>query len=132
MQAFGSTQRIPLMEMTMIRNWAANVANQGIALVASLLMRSAIKSLLEIDERSLLADGLSRADLIDCLSTPFTADPTELLVSRSRAARSRRSVSRARMRRGHACDARTHTQRASFPERTSFYQSDLRNFPCPD
>ena len=87
----------------MIRNWAANVANQGIALIASLLMRSAIKPLLEVDERSLLAVGLSRADVIECLSTPFTTDPTELLASRSRTARSRRSVrrvSRARMRRG--------------------------------
>jgi hypothetical protein len=80
------------MEIVMIRNWAANVANQGIALIASLLMRSAIKPLLEVDERSLLAVGLSRADLIECLSTPFTTDPTELLASRCRTARSRRSV----------------------------------------
>jgi hypothetical protein len=108
------------MEIVMIGNWAANVANQGIALIASLLMRSAIKPLLEIDERSLLAVGLSRADLIDCLSTPFTTDPTELLVARSRAARSRQSVSRRRMRRGYACDPGSHTQRASFPERASF------------
>jgi hypothetical protein len=115
------------MEIKMIRNWAANVANQGVALIASLLMRSAIKSLLEIDERSLLAVGLSRADLIDCLSTPFTADPTELLVSRSRAARSRgsvRSVSRARMRRGVAPAARVVSRAHQF--------SDLRSFPCPD
>jgi hypothetical protein len=72
------------MEIVMIRNWATNVANQGIALIASLLMRSAIKPLLEVDERSLRAVGLSRADLIECLSTPYTADPTELLASRSR------------------------------------------------
>jgi hypothetical protein len=82
------------MEIVMIRKWAANVANQGIALIASMLLRSAIKPLLEIDERSLLAVGLSRADLIECLSTPFTTDPTELLASRSRAARSNRSVRR--------------------------------------
>jgi hypothetical protein len=70
------------------------VANQGIALIASLLMRSAIKPLLEIDERSLLAVGVSRADLVDCLATPFCTDPTELLASRSRTARSKRSVGR--------------------------------------
>jgi hypothetical protein len=76
----------------MIRKWVSNVANQGIALIASLLLRSAIKSLLEIDERSLLAVGLSHADLIECLSTPFTTDPTEVLASRSRKTRSNRSV----------------------------------------
>jgi hypothetical protein len=80
------------MESVMIRKWAANVANQGIALVASMLLRSAIKPLLEIDERSLLAVGLSRADLIECLSTPLTTDPTELLASRGRKSRSNRSV----------------------------------------
>jgi hypothetical protein len=80
------------MEIVMIRKWAANAANQGIALIASMLLRSAIKPLLDIDERSLLAVGLSRADLIDCLSTPFATDPTELLASRGRAARSNRSV----------------------------------------
>ena len=76
----------------MIRNWATNVANQGIALIASLLMRSAIKPLLEVDERSLLAVGLSRADLIECLSTPFTTDPTELLASRGKKTRSNRRL----------------------------------------
>ncbi|WP_213741170.1 hypothetical protein [Bradyrhizobium sp. dw_411] len=117
MQAFGSTRGIPLMEVMMIRNWAANVANRGVALIASLLMRSAIKSLLEIDERSLRAAGLSRADLIECLSTPFTVDPTELLVLRSRAARSRRSVrrvSRAGMRRGVAPTARAFSRAHQF------------------
>jgi hypothetical protein len=103
------------MEIVMIGNWAANVANQGIALIASLL---------EIDERSLLAVGLSRADLIDCLSTPFTTDPTELLVARSRAARSRRSVSRRRMRRGVAHAARVFSR--------AHQLSDFRSFPCPD
>jgi hypothetical protein len=92
MQAFGSTRSIPLMEIMMIRKWASNVANQGIALIASMLLRSAIKPLLEIEERSLFAVGLSRADLIECLSTPFTTDPTELLASRSRKARSNRNA----------------------------------------
>jgi hypothetical protein len=76
----------------MITKWVSNVANQGIALIASMLLRSAIKSLLEIDERSLLAVGLSHADLIECLSTPFTTDPTALLASRSRKTRSNRSI----------------------------------------
>jgi hypothetical protein len=78
------------MEIVMIRKWAANVASQGIALIASLLLRSAIKPLLEVDERSLLAVGLSRADLIECLSTPFTTDPTEFLVRRGRTRAGRR------------------------------------------
>jgi len=68
----------------MIKKWAADVGSQGIGLVASLLMRSAIKPLLAFDERSLLAVGLSHADVIDCLSTPFTTDPTELLASRGK------------------------------------------------
>ena len=71
----------------MIRNWAASVANRGIAMIASLLMRSAIKPLLEIDEKSLFAVGLSHADVIACLSTPFTTDPTEFLTARVKTAR---------------------------------------------
>jgi hypothetical protein len=82
------------MEIVMMTNWIANVANQGIALIASILLRSAIKPLLEVDEESLLAVGLSRADLIESLSTPFTTDPTELLASRSKEARSSQSVRR--------------------------------------
>jgi len=76
----------------MIINWAANVANQGIALIASLLMRSAIKPLLEIDEKSLFAVGLSHADLVECLSTPLTTDPTEFLAARGKIARPRRGI----------------------------------------
>ena len=71
----------------MIRKCAANVANHGIALFASMLFRSAIRPLLEVDERALLTVGLTRADLIECLSTPFTRDPTEMLASRAEAAR---------------------------------------------
>jgi len=71
----------------MIRNWAARTANQGIALAASLLMRSAIKPLLQVDERSLSAVGLSRADVIDCFATPLTTDPARFLASRGRKAR---------------------------------------------
>jgi hypothetical protein len=75
------------MEIVMIRKWAATAANQGIALAASLLMRSAIKPLLEVDERSLFAVGFSRADIVACLSTPFTTDPTEFLASRGKTPR---------------------------------------------
>jgi hypothetical protein len=82
------------MEVVMIRRWAAILANQGIALAASLLMRSAIKPLLEVDERSLLAVGLSRADIVECLSTPFTTDPTEFLASRGKHSRSGRGFRR--------------------------------------
>ena len=76
----------------MIGKWAADVANQGIALIASLLMRSAIKPLLEIDEESLRAVGLSHADLVECLSTPFSTDPTEFLAARGKIARPRRGI----------------------------------------
>jgi hypothetical protein len=75
----------------MTKKWATKLADQGIGLAASLLMRSAIKCLLKFDERSLLDVGLSRADVIDCLSTPFTTDPTELLASRGKNARSVRN-----------------------------------------
>jgi hypothetical protein len=71
------------MEFSMIRKCAENAANQGIAIVASMLFRSAIRPLLDVDERSLLTVGLTRADLIECLSTPFTRDPTEMLASRA-------------------------------------------------
>ena len=73
----------------MIKIWAAELGNRGIGLAASLLMRSAIKSLLWLDEQSLLAVGSSHADLIDCLSTPLTTDPTELLLSRGKSGRPR-------------------------------------------
>ena len=76
----------------MITKWAVTAANQGIALAASLLMRSAIKPLLEVDERSLFAVGLSHADIVECLSTPFTTDPTEFLTSRGKKPRSARGV----------------------------------------
>jgi hypothetical protein len=89
------------MEVVMIREWAATAANQGIALAASLLMRSAIKPLLEVDERSLFAVGLSRADIVACLSTPFTTDPTEFLASRGKKPRTGRGFRRdPRARRG--------------------------------
>ncbi len=71
----------------MIKNWAAGVANQGIALLASLLMRSAIKPLLQVDEGSLFAVGLSRADVVECLKTPLTTDPAAFLASRGKKAR---------------------------------------------
>jgi hypothetical protein len=106
------------MEFAMIKKWAANVANQGIALIASMLLRSAIKPLLEIDERSLLAVGLSRADLIECLATPFTTDPTELLAARSRKARSSRNARsklRAQVRR------RSRSATPPFPRATAFF-----------
>jgi hypothetical protein len=80
------------MEVVMIGKWATTAANQGIALAASLLMRSAIKPLLEVDERSLFAVGLSRADIVACLSTPFTTDPTEFLASRGKKLRSGRGL----------------------------------------
>ena len=76
----------------MIKDWAADMANQGIALIASLLMRSAIKPLLEIDEKSLRAVGLSHADVVECLSTPFTTDPTEFLTARGKIARRDRGI----------------------------------------
>lgn len=76
----------------MIGKWAADVANQGIALIASLLMRSAIKPLLEIDEELLRAVGLSHADVVECLSTPLTTDPTEFLAARGKIPRRARGI----------------------------------------
>lgn len=65
----------------MIKQWADKAIGLGIGLIASLLMRSAIKPLLRVDEQSLLEVGLSHADLIECLST---TDPTKFLTARSR------------------------------------------------
>ena len=62
----------------MIKQWADKAIGQGIGLIASLLMRSAIKPLLRVDERSLLEVGLSHADLIECLSTPPHHGPDEI------------------------------------------------------
>jgi hypothetical protein len=76
----------------MIKQWAANLANRGIELIASLLMRSAIKSLLEVDERSLFAVGLSRADVIACLNAPFGTDPTLFLAARGKKPRAGRRI----------------------------------------
>jgi hypothetical protein len=67
----------------MIGKWLANMANRGIAALASMLFRSAIRSLLEVDERSLRTVGLTHADLVECLSMPLTRDPTEMLASRA-------------------------------------------------
>jgi hypothetical protein len=84
----------------MTRKWFANMADRVIATFASMLFRSAIKSLLEVDERSLLTVGLTHADLVECLSTPFTRDPTEMLASR--AARCARTSQRLREFQSHA------------------------------
>jgi hypothetical protein len=66
MPAFGSTRSIQLMEIVMIRK----------------------------STNDIFWPSDCRANLIDCLSTPFTTDLTELLASRSRKARSNRSVRR--------------------------------------
>jgi uncharacterized protein YjiS (DUF1127 family) len=72
------------METIMINNWAARTANHITEIIASLLMRSAIKPLLHIDERSLFDIGLSRSDVSECLSTPLTTNPGKFLASRAR------------------------------------------------
>jgi hypothetical protein len=68
----------------MIKQWATRAIDVGSGLIASLLMRSAIKPLLELDEKSLLEVGLSHDDLIECLATPFTTDPARFLAARCR------------------------------------------------
>jgi uncharacterized protein YjiS (DUF1127 family) len=72
------------METIMIKKWAARTANHIAEIIASLLMRSAIKPLLRIDERSLFDVGLSRSDVIECLATPLTTSPGKFLASRAR------------------------------------------------
>jgi uncharacterized protein YjiS (DUF1127 family) len=72
------------METVMIKKWAASAANQITELIAALLMRSAIKSLLHIDDRSLADVGLSRSDVIESLSTPLTTDPGKFLALRAK------------------------------------------------
>jgi hypothetical protein len=110
------------MEIAMIGQWLANVANRGIAVVASMLFRSAIRPLLEIDERSLLTVGLTCVDLIECLSTPFTRDPTEMLASRAKRC-ARLSQQRREFQSDASCSATS-----SFPQCNDF---QLRSFRCP-
>jgi hypothetical protein len=72
------------MEIVMIKEWAAAAAGLGSRILVSLLLRSAIKHLLAIDEKSLLEVGLSRSDVVECLATPITTDPAKFLASRGR------------------------------------------------
>ena len=68
----------------MIKKWAARAANQITELIAALLMRSAIKPLLHIDERSLSDVGLSRSDVIASLAAPLTTNPGKFLALRAK------------------------------------------------
>ncbi len=68
----------------MIKKRAASAGNRITELIAALLMRSAIKPLLYIDDRSLADVGLSRADVIESLSTPLTTDPGRFLALRAK------------------------------------------------
>jgi hypothetical protein len=63
----------------MIKKWAAKAASRITEQIASLLMRSAIRPLLNIDERSLFDIGLSGSDVIACLSAPITTNPARYL-----------------------------------------------------
>ena len=68
----------------MIKKWAASAAKRITEFIAALLMRSAIKPLLHIDESSLADVGLSRSDVIASLSTPLTTDPGRFLALRAK------------------------------------------------
>lgn len=68
----------------MIKKWAARAGRRITELIAALLMRSAIKPLRHIDDRSLAEVGLSRSDAIESLSTPFTTDPGKFLALRAK------------------------------------------------
>ena len=68
----------------MIKKWAARAGHRITEFIAALLMRSAIKPLLHIDDRSLADIGLSRADVIESLSTPLTTDPGRFLALRAK------------------------------------------------
>ena len=68
----------------MIKKWAAKAGRRITEFIAALLMRSAIKPLLHIDDRSLADVGLSRADVFESLSTPLTTDPGRFLALRAK------------------------------------------------
>jgi len=68
----------------MIKKWAASAANRITEFIAALLMRSAIKPLLHIDDRSLADVGLSRSDVVESLATPLTTDPGLFLALRAK------------------------------------------------
>jgi len=78
----------------MVKKWAARAANRITELIAALLMRSAVKPLLHIDDRSLSDVGLSSSDVIASLATPLTTNPGTVLALRAK-------------RRGRICDIDT-------------------------
>jgi len=79
----------------MFKIWVAGAAMQIIEVLAASLMRSAVKPLLKIDERSLADVGLCRSDVIESLSAPITDNPADVLASRARQ-RGRSADSKAR------------------------------------
>ena len=50
----------------------------------SAVVRKSIRPLLSVDERLLRDIGLTRADVVDCLSSPLADDPSDLLIARRR------------------------------------------------
>jgi hypothetical protein len=72
------------MEALVIKKWAADAAKRGTELIAALPMRSAIKPLLHVDDRSLADVGLSRSDVIASLATLLTTDLGRFLARRAK------------------------------------------------
>lgn len=65
------------------------VRSKLVALVRVVAHRRDVRTLLELDERSLRDIGLSRSDVIGALDQPFGVDPSVILTVRSVEQRSR-------------------------------------------
>ena len=61
---------------------AATAARRCSALVSAILERRLILPLLYADDRMLRDIGLSRADVVESLSSPLRANPSQLLIER--------------------------------------------------
>ena len=61
---------------------AAAAGGRCSAVLSAILARQVVMPLLYADERMLRDIGLSRADIVESLSEPLCADPSQLLIAR--------------------------------------------------
>jgi hypothetical protein len=72
------------METVMIKKSTARAVDRITEMIASLLMRSAIKPIPSVDEQFPVGYQIPRSDVIACLSSPITTDLAEFFTSRAK------------------------------------------------